>query len=220
MNYADALRLVGGLSRPSKMPWYSWSIDASTCITGSKLAQHENTVCSSCYALKGNYVFSNVKNAQARRLAGSEDPRFVEAFVIVLEKLYKGTRKRRENGDRENRFRWFDAGDLQSTEMLIKINEIAKRTPYISHWLPTREMGFVSDFLAFHEPSTNLTIRLSAPVIGQVPKSRTLGLPFATVGSQGMSNAYECQAAAKQGNQCLECDRCWDVRNDVNYPLH
>ena len=60
MQYLDALQAVGGLGKPSKMPWWSWSISATECITGSKLAEVEGTVCSGCYALKGNYRFANV----------------------------------------------------------------------------------------------------------------------------------------------------------------
>jgi len=31
-----ALELIGGLSHPSKMPWWDWSTPASACITGGK----------------------------------------------------------------------------------------------------------------------------------------------------------------------------------------
>lgn len=218
VNYSEALVLIGGLSKPSKMPWWSWSISAERCITGSKLAQNEGTVCSGCYALKGNYIWDNVKNAQARRLAGFEDPRWVEAFALVLNTLHGKTKKRREDGRIENRFRWFDAGDIQSVEMLEKINEIALLTPNIDHWLPTREIGFVSSFLGRNKRASNLTIRISAPLVGELPKTRTLGLPMATVGVAGVH--HDCQALALQGNRCLDCDRCWTATVDVNYPMH
>jgi len=54
---------IGSLSSPSKMPCYSYSISARDCITGGKLVKLENSICHGCYALKGNYNFSNVKNS-------------------------------------------------------------------------------------------------------------------------------------------------------------
>lgn len=221
MNYGEALQLIGGLSQPSKMPWWGWSISATQCITGSRLAQHENTVCSDCYALKGRYLFPNVMSAHERRLAASQHPDFVDAFVLVLDNVHKKTRKRRQDGRIENRFRWFDSGDLQSVGMLAKINQIASRTPQVDHWLPTRELTIVSDFLATGEQfSPNLVVRISAPQVGRSLKKRPHGLPMATVGASGNPDAFECQALVAQGNRCLECDRCWSVKYDINYPLH
>ena len=41
------------LSRTSKMPCESISLDARQCKTGSKLAKIPGSVCNGCYALKG-----------------------------------------------------------------------------------------------------------------------------------------------------------------------
>lgn len=221
MNYGNALQLIGGLSKPSKMPWWSWSISAERCITGAKLAQNEGTVCSGCYALKGNYIWDNVKSAQERRLRGMESPDFVEAFALVLTQLHSKTRKRRDDGRTENRFRWLDAGDLQSVEMLEKINKIAALTPQIDHWLPTREVGIVNTFLEQgNEFAPNLVVRISATLVGELPKKRFAGLPVATVGCEEAPEAHNCRALVEQGNRCLDCDRCWRVEADINYPLH
>lgn len=221
MNYGEALQLIGGLSQPSKMPWWAWSISATECVTGSKLAAQEGTVCSDCYALKGRYLFPNVTNAHERRLRASEHPDFVDAFVIVLDNLHQKTRKRRADGRVENRFRWFDSGDIQSVGMLSKINQIASRTPLVDHWLPTRELSMVEEFLATGSRlSPNLVLRVSAPLVGQGFKRRPLGMPVATVGASQTPEVYDCQAQASQGNRCLDCDRCWSVDFDINYPLH
>ena len=221
LSYKDALALIGGLSRPSKMPWWSWSTPASACITGSKLAKQKGTVCSGCYALKGFYMFPAAQTAMARRMAALRNPRFVEAFVITLENLFLKTRKRRANGDRENRFRWFDSGDLQSQAMLCQINEIALATPHIQHWLPTREAGIVSDFRRAHgDFAPNLCVRLSVTMVGTLPKKRPQGLPFATVGVDDSTAINQCPASRLQNNLCLDCSSCWNSNVDVNYPLH
>lgn len=220
MNYGEALTAIGGLSKPEKMPWWAWSISAKSCVTGAKLAETEGTVCSGCYALKGRYLFPNVQEALNRREAALADARFVDAFVTVLTQLHQKTRKKRADGRTENRFRWFDSGDIQSLEMLEKINEIALRTPFVDHWLPTRETGFVGAFLRKNKKfAPNLIVRISLPLVGVTAKRRPLGLPFATVDapSEGVHN---CQAAALQGNRCLDCDQCWNFTQNINYPLH
>ena len=61
---------IGGLSEPSKMPGYSFSLPAIvTCPIGAKLALVDGTPCSGCYALKGAYAWKPVREAQARRYA-------------------------------------------------------------------------------------------------------------------------------------------------------
>lgn len=218
MQYLEALKAIGGLGKPSKMPWWSWSISATNCITGSKLAAVEGTTCSGCYALKGNYRFSNVVEAQERRLAAVDDPAFVDNFVIVLNHLYTHQRRERSPGVVENRFRWFDAGDLQSVEMLQKIVEIAERTPQLSHWLPTRELPVVRAFLAQGGRfPPNLVVRTSSPKLGVAPKSRPFELPVSTVGVD--TEAFSQCPAAQQDNKCGSCDTCWTPA-DVNYHYH
>ena len=221
MDYLEAMDIIGGLSKPSKMPGFSWSTSAFDCQTGTKLRAVPGSVCSSCYACKGNYRFKNVKDAHARRMAGIDHPDFVEAFVLVLNTVY-GRMKKTYIKDmveiQENRFRWHDSGDIQSLEHLEMINEIAKRTPQLDHWLPTKEAGYVGQFKKKHgEFVSNLTVRLSAAMVGETFKKAPMGLPFSAVGvSTGLAQcpAYE------QGGQCLDCNNCWNPNINVSYPLH
>ena len=67
MNTKEAWALVGGLSKPSKMPGWSIGIPAKECKTGSKLRLIPDSVCNKCYALKGCYVFKVVQEAQYKR---------------------------------------------------------------------------------------------------------------------------------------------------------
>ena len=68
MNTKEAWALIGGLSKPSKMPGWSIGIPAKECKTGSKLRLIPDSVCNKCYALKGCYVFKVVQEAQYKRL--------------------------------------------------------------------------------------------------------------------------------------------------------
>ncbi len=216
------LEIIGGLSAPSKMPGTSWSISAFECKTGSKLREVKGSTCSDCYACKGNYRFKNVKDAHERRLKALQNPGFVDAFVSVLTNIYNKTKlvyMYQGQLVKENRHRWHDSGDLQDLEHLIKINEIALRTPFISHWLPTREFGIVNEFLKKgYSIAPNLTIRMSAVMQGQGFKTRPMGLPFSTVGVED-STVEQCRAPS-QGGKCLDCRACWDQDKDINYKKH
>lgn len=206
IDYAQALNLIGSLSKPSKMPAWSWSISAQDCITGSKLREIEGSTCSECYALRGRYLFNNVTAAHARRRAALDHPQFVEAFVIVLTRLYANMRRD------EDRFRWFDSGDLPNLEALEKIVTIAEATPQIQHWLPTRELQIVRR-LSRPIPA-NLTIRLSAPMVGQ----SITPLPGTTWSGVDVPGIDQCPAP-QQNNQCGDCRLCWGDK-PVSYALH
>ncbi len=213
LSRARAWEIVGGLSRPSKMPCYSWGIPAQSCITGSKLAQVEGSVCQRCYALKGFYRYPKVQQAYQRRLDRSGDPRWVEAMVKLV---YWQTA---ETGTPY--FRWFDSGDLQSVEMLRNICAVAVGTPEIRHWLPTREYRMVEAFLENESLPANLVVRISAALIDGQP-AHSLGLPTSTVHRAiAPPESTVCVARESEPVNCGTCRSCWDdaVRK-VSYPLH
>ena len=54
MKVKEAIKITEGFTRTSKMPGLSYSLPAWECKTGSKLRKVKNSVCSMCYALKGN----------------------------------------------------------------------------------------------------------------------------------------------------------------------
>jgi hypothetical protein len=127
MNKLEALQITGSLSKPSKMPGKAYGLPAKECKTGSKLAKIPGSTCSSCYALKGCYVFKVVQEAQYTRLAAIRHPLWVQAMTFHL--LHQ----------KADVFRWHDSGDVQDLKHLAKIFKVARLTPNIRHWLPTRE---------------------------------------------------------------------------------
>jgi hypothetical protein len=127
MNTQEAWNLVGGLSKPSKMPGWSIGFPAKECNTGSKLVKIKNSVCEGCYALKGCYVFPVVQAAQYRRLAAIKNPYWVAAMSLLI------------NSKKPDVFRWHDSGDVQDEAHLFKIFEVCENTPTKKHWMPTRE---------------------------------------------------------------------------------
>ena len=209
----EALQIIGGLSKPSKMPGWGWSIPAQNCQTGRKLAKVPGSICSICYAMKGNYVFPNVQQAMQRRLRASEDPRFVGAFIRALRLKIQNQRKP------EDRFRWMDSGDLQSVEMLSKIVLIAYGTPEVRHYLPTKEARLVGQYLNNGGViPANLFLKVSHPMIGQTFKRRPSDQDYSTVNAAGDPTLFNCPAHS-QGNKCLDCDACWQPGN-INYEAH
>ena len=84
MNTKEAWALVGGLSKPSKMPGWSIGIPAAECKTGKKLQLIPDSVCYNCYALKGCYVFKVVQEAQYKRLKAIKHPDWVQAMALLI----------------------------------------------------------------------------------------------------------------------------------------
>lgn len=213
MSRARAWEIVGGLSRPSKMPCYSWGIPAQTCITGGKLAEIQGSICQQCYALKGFYRQQKVQAAYQRRLNRFENPQWVEAMVKLV--YWQAA----EVGSPY--FRWFDSGDLQSGTMLQEICAVAAATPEIWHWLPTREYRIVEEYLETATIPANLVIRLSAHLVDR-PAPQLRALPTSSVHSSAeTAQGMACSAYSSKPAQCGECRACWDEKiQNISYPLH
>ena len=196
MHKTIAIKLVGGCSDTSKMPGLSYGLPTANCITGEKLAKLDGSVCSKCYAKRGYYrTFAcSVLPAQERRLASIDDPQWVEAMIAVLRK--------------EQWFRWFDSGDLQSLQMLRNICEVARRTPHCKHWLATRERAFVRRYLTESTVPDNLVIRVSA-TFPDVPVKPLKGVQLSNVHSKKPAVGQVCPAPQQNG-KCDTCRACWD----------
>lgn len=208
MTYDKAWEIVGGLSVPSKMPCHGWSVSALRCKVGSKLAKVANSVCAGCYALKGHYRYPAVKSAHERRWQALKDQAFVPSMVFLLRCL----------GNRY--FRWYDSGDIDCAATLRKIVDIARQTPEVKHWLPTKEYGVVSAYLkAGNTFPPNLCVRLSSYMTdesGPIVLATRLGLTISEVRRKG----YTCPSSS-QGNKCADCRACWDRETfNVSYRKH
>ena len=196
-----ANEITGGLTYTSKMPGPSYNTPASRCITGARLRNVKNSVCSSCYALKGNYKrFPKVEEALERRFQSLKRPAWVTAMATLIKK--------------HKYFRWHDAGDIQSVKHLENIFAVCRLTPETSHWMPTREAQFLKDLDPDTIP-TNLIIRMSSHMIDQ-PAVKFW--PWTSTVTSG--HDASCPAP-KQGNKCGDCRACWDrTIPTVSYGKH
>ena len=93
IEYAQAKQIIGSLSRPSKMPWFSYSLPTSACKLGSRLQNVSGSICSVCYARGGLFRMDHVKRAAARRLQAISDPQWMDAFVVVLNHEFRRRRR-------------------------------------------------------------------------------------------------------------------------------
>ena len=204
----QALDIIGGLSAPSKMPCPSYSISAKRCITGSKLAKIEGTVCHNCYALKGNYVryAKTIDTAHERRYQALSNPQWIEAISFII------------NKQKLEYFRWHDSGDIQSFQHLLNIVSVADNCPNTQFWIPTKESNLVKQYLDnFGDFPSNLIVRVSATKRDSKPPkfqfTSTVHLANSAIGT-------ECPSY-KQAGKCLDCRNCWNKSiSNISYKYH
>ena len=203
-----AKEIVGGWTVTSKMPTISYSLPAEECKTGSILREIKDTVCSDCYAMKGNYVRYRkaIKPAMYKRLRSINNPSWVDAMIYII--------KNQKSVVNSGVFRWHDSGDIQSPNHLDKIVRIAIATPEIRHWLPTKESNWIQKYNKYIPK--NLVIRLSGTFVdGKIPIWRCNTSTVVTDKDQATCRAFE------NGGKCGDCRQCWDgtIKN-VSYFKH
>lgn len=211
MRKLEASLVAGSVTQTTKMPCKSYSLPTVACITGFKMAQIPGSICSTCYANKGNYLAyqNNIEPAQHARLDSLNDALWVDAMVSHI--------------GNDNYFRWHDSGDLQGLWHLEKIAQVAQLTPNCLHWLPTREYSMVKAYIAKHGALPgNLIVRLSAMY---VDKQVTIPASLQNQANVTVSNVHtvtpmglECQAPKNKG-QCGPCRACWGTE-PVSYKAH
>ncbi len=204
-------------TRNSKMPGSSFAVSAKHCNVGAKLAEVKGSTCHKCYALRIQNMRPSVDMGWTANLDKAvaliaRDPmrwaRFMAAQII---------RAAERTG--EPYHRWFDAGDLQSLEMLEAIILVCEMTPHIHHWLPTREAAIVKRYKG--TIPSNLVIRMSATMIGDAPiRGYAHTSTVIPKRHDGTGHGHVCPSR-HQGNSCGQCRACWsrDVPN-VAYPVH
>jgi len=98
-------------------------------------------------------------------------------------------------------------------EHLQKIVDIAKSTPNIKHWLPTKESNIIKNFKG--DIPKNLIIRLSGSFInGKAPIYKNTS----TVTTD--KDKATCRSFENNG-QCKDCRKCWDSSiQNISYLNH
>lgn len=187
----------------------SWSLQALDTCPGSIAAPGELVdACKGCYATTGNYRFENVKAPRRHNKEDWQRLAWVDDMVAELNK--------------DRFFRWFDSGDMYTLALAEKILEVMKRTPWVSHWLPTRMYKFPKfrQVLAEMQALPNVSVRFSSDSItGQYTKKLhgSVIVPTAADIKPGMTL---CRAYENEG-KCSGCRACYDKKVKViAYPAH
>lgn len=213
----SAKEAVSLTDRNTKMPGSAFSSSAKHCKVGGKLVKIKGSICSGCYALRIQKMRPSVDKGWIANYEKSVDlistnpKKWVAACVFQINRFAVKTG--------ESYHRWFDSGDLDSLDQFAAIVEVARQTPHIKHWLPTRELATVRAYKGVI-PS-NLVVRLSAPMVDQVPVK---GANTSTVHKLKPHVGHLCPAPT-MGNSCgtgdNACRACWSANvPNVSYHKH
>jgi len=189
------------LSKASKMPCRSWSLQAIDTCPGSVGADGELVpVCKGCYATTGNYRFPNVKKPREHNREDWKRDSWADEMVAEL--------------DNDRYFRWFDSGDMYSIGLAHKILEIVSRTPWCNHWLPTRMHKFPKflDVIEQINALPNAVVRLSGDNIGEAPEGTYVSKVISS--ADIITTAKVCKAYENDG-KCGSCRACWSKDTPV-----
>lgn len=196
------------LSKPSKMPCFSWSLIARDTCPGSIENGKLVPACEGCYAVGGNYRYPNVKAPREHNKQDWQRDEWVSDMVSAL--------------DNSRYFRWFDSGDCYSVKLAEKIKKVMELTPWVKHWMPTRMHKFAKfkRVLGDMASLSNVVVRYSSDsVTGETIEGDTTStiVPSPDHATDGMTL---CRAYDNEG-KCGECRQCWDKSVSViAYPAH
>ena len=217
-----AKQVTGGIGFTTKTG-FSYGLPArKACRVGSRLSKEKGSACFGCYARGGNYAYPSVKTAHDNRLGSIrklKDTTFRSLWVQCMVLMINNVAKKHDKS--MYFFRLHDSGDLRDVNHLKAIAEVAEATPEVKHWLPTKEVGVVRDFLKTESIPENLNVRLSAYFVDK-PADFDLDLPVAVVYTDSVDGAHVCPAIQNhKGCHGNGCRACWSKSvKTVGYQKH
>lgn len=153
-----------------------------------------------CYALKNNFVWSNVVKALNWRLAQSKRKDFVKRLAKEI------------NDKKLKYFRVHAAGDFYSKEYIEKWAEIARSCPDTIFRTTTRRLDLKDAIMSLNK-LPNFIVRESLDNCRSTP---SMGLPFAA-----LSNLKVAKGKMKCKNDCDVCGhKCWKKRVSMCFDEH
>jgi hypothetical protein len=187
----------------------SWSLNAlDTCPGSIESPGVLVDACKGCYATTGNYRFPNVKAPRNHNKLDWQRMNWVDDMVQALEN--------------DRYFRWFDSGDMYSLALAEKMLEIMQRTPWVSHWLPTRMHKFPKFKLVLDQMKAlkNVSVRFSSDSINGEYIKGLHGSVIIPTPDQVKKGMFLCRAYESFGT-CDGCRACYDKKVKViAYPAH
>lgn len=187
----------------------SWSLQAIDTCPGS-VATPGTLVdaCKGCYATTGNYNYPNVKAPRLHNRTDWECIDWVDAMVAQLQN--------------DRFFRWFDSGDMFALGLAEKMFEVMQRTPWVSHWLPTRMHKFPKfrQVLTSMQALPNVMVRFSSDSVNGEYIDGLHGSVIVPTADDVPDGVTLCKAYDHNG-KCNGCRACYDKSvNVIAYPAH
>lgn len=187
----------------------SWSLQAIDTCPGS-VATPGTLVdaCKGCYATTGNYNYPNVKAPRLHNRTDWECIDWVDAMVAQLQN--------------DRFFRWFDSGDMYALGLAEKMFEVMQRTPWVSHWLPTRMHKFPKfrQVLTSMQALPNVMVRFSSDSVNGEYIDGLHGSVIVPTADDVPDGVTLCKAYDHNG-KCNGCRACYDKSvNVIAYPAH
>ena len=198
------------LSKPSKMPCLSWSLQAVETCPGSinPLTSDLVDACKGCYATTGFYNMPGTIAAREHNRDDWKRYNWVDDMVYQLRN--------------QSHFRWFDSGDVYHIKLARKILAVMVATPNIKHWLPTRMYKFRKFETVFNAMNAlpNVVVRYSSDDIdGQTVAGKYTSAIFDPEQPEQLTGTM-CDAYSRKG-KCIDCRACWDKNVPmISYPQH
>ena len=187
----------------------SWSLNAlDTCPGSLESPGVLVDACKGCYATTGNYRFSNVKAPRESNKLDWQRLNWVDDMVQAL------------GNDRF--FRWFDSGDMYSLGLAEKMLEVMIRTPWVSHWLPTRMHKFPKFKLVLDQMQKlkNVSVRFSSDSVQGEYIKGVHGSVIVPTPKDVKKGIKLCEAYLNEG-KCNGCRACYDKKVKlIAYPAH
>lgn len=187
----------------------SWSLQAIDTCPGSVASPGELVdACKGCYATTGNYNYPNVKAPRMHNRTDWECIDWVDAMVAQLQN--------------DRFFRWFDSGDMYALGLAEKMLEVMQRTPWVSHWLPTRMHKFPKfrQVLTAMQALPNVMVRFSSDSVSGEYIDGLHGSVIVPTADDVPAGVTLCRAYENAG-KCSGCRACYDKGvNVIAYPAH
>jgi len=181
-------------SSPSKMPCFSWSLEAIDTCAGSIDPSTGLLVpaCQGCYATTGFYQMPVVKAPRIHNKSDWKRDAWVSDMVTFLKT--------------QSFFRWFDSGDVYTVKLARKILDVMIATPNCMHWLPTRMHKFSKFISVFDDMNAlnNVVVRFSSDGIHGETIEGKYTSTIVEYADDEIAPATMCSAYSNNG-KCGDC---------------
>jgi len=160
----------------------------------------KNAPCSKgCYATRGNFCFSNVKNSHLRNLdIYKNDPTFYFDSIRLASALSKY-------------FRWHSAGDIVDEQYFVGMVKVARQNKDTNFLCFTKKYEIINEYLnSGKRIPKNLTTVFSN--WDNFVCENPFNLPTTWVWAKEFNNEIIPKTSIPCAGKCYQCQACWQLK--------